>query len=159
MGRSWTQPQRQNICWPLKHNINNIMLTSKAFGKKRGWSSEKGHEMKTFEWIIFKNPLEARGLPPLGAPLVHPMNRHLRSRQCWPLKHRARSKQGWPPTKYKWKIKVVSDNTRSEDLWVDYLQKSTRRSGPTPIGCTFGAPNEVRSPTVRNANLRSVSLR
>jgi hypothetical protein len=30
-------------------------------------------EVKTFEWIIFKNPLEARGLHPLGAPLVHPM--------------------------------------------------------------------------------------
>jgi hypothetical protein len=29
--------------------------------------------MKTFEWIIFKNPLEARGLHPLGAPSVHPM--------------------------------------------------------------------------------------
>jgi hypothetical protein len=27
--------------------------------------------MKTFEWIIFKNPLEARGLHPLGAPPVH----------------------------------------------------------------------------------------
>jgi hypothetical protein len=24
--------------------------------------------MKTFEWIICKNPLEARGLHPLGAP-------------------------------------------------------------------------------------------
>jgi hypothetical protein len=30
--------------------------------------------MKTFEWIIFKNPLEARGLHPLGAPSVHPMD-------------------------------------------------------------------------------------
>jgi hypothetical protein len=29
--------------------------------------------MKTFEWIIFKNPLEARGLHPLRAPPVHPM--------------------------------------------------------------------------------------
>jgi hypothetical protein len=29
--------------------------------------------MKTFEWIIFKNPLEARGLHPLGAPPVQPM--------------------------------------------------------------------------------------
>jgi hypothetical protein len=29
--------------------------------------------MKTFEWIIFKNSLEARGLHPLGAPLVRPM--------------------------------------------------------------------------------------
>jgi hypothetical protein len=24
--------------------------------------------MKTFEWIIYKNPLEARGLHPFGAP-------------------------------------------------------------------------------------------
>jgi hypothetical protein len=30
--------------------------------------------MKTFEWIICKNPLEARGLHPLGAPLVPPMD-------------------------------------------------------------------------------------
>jgi hypothetical protein len=29
--------------------------------------------MKTFKWIIFQNPLEARGLHPLGAPPVHPM--------------------------------------------------------------------------------------
>jgi hypothetical protein len=50
---------------------------------------------------------------------------------------------------------VVSDNTRSEDLRVDCLQKSTRSSGATP----FGALNEVRSRTVRNADLRSVSLR
>jgi hypothetical protein len=35
---------------------------------------KKRHEMKTFEWIIFKNSLEARGLHPLGAPSVHPMN-------------------------------------------------------------------------------------
>jgi hypothetical protein len=40
--------------------------------------SRKRHEMKTFEWIIFKNPLEARGLHPLGAPLVHLMNHHPR---------------------------------------------------------------------------------
>jgi hypothetical protein len=30
-------------------------------------------EVKTFEWIVYKNPLEARGLHPLGAPLLHPM--------------------------------------------------------------------------------------
>jgi hypothetical protein len=30
--------------------------------------------MKTFEWIIFKHPLEARGLHPLGAPSVHPID-------------------------------------------------------------------------------------
>jgi hypothetical protein len=28
---------------------------------------------------------------------------------------------------------------------VDYFQKSTRSSGATPIGCTFGAPNESSS--------------
>ena len=31
-----------------------------------------GKTMKTFEWIIFSNPLKARGLHPLGAPSVHP---------------------------------------------------------------------------------------
>jgi hypothetical protein len=30
--------------------------------------------MKTFEWIIFSNPLKAQGLHPLGAPSVHPLN-------------------------------------------------------------------------------------
>jgi hypothetical protein len=30
--------------------------------------------VKTFEWIIRNNPLEAQGLHPLGAPLVHPTN-------------------------------------------------------------------------------------
>jgi hypothetical protein len=31
-----------------------------------------------------------------------------------------------------------------EDLRVDYLLKSTRSSGATPIGCTSGAPNKFR---------------
>jgi hypothetical protein len=30
--------------------------------------------MKTFEWIIFKNLLKARGLHPLGAPSVDPID-------------------------------------------------------------------------------------
>jgi hypothetical protein len=54
---------------------------------------------------------------------------------------------------------MIYDNTRSEDLRVDYFQKSTRSSGATPIGCTSGAPNEVQGPTVRNADLQSASLR
>jgi hypothetical protein len=54
------------------------MLISKAFSKGEGWFLEKRHEMKTFEWIIFKNPLEAQGLHPLGAPSVHPMDHHPR---------------------------------------------------------------------------------
>jgi hypothetical protein len=53
---------------------------------------------------------------------------------------------------------MISDNTRSEDLRVDYFQKSTRSSGATPIGCTFGAPNEVQGPTVRNADLQSAKF-
>jgi hypothetical protein len=44
------------------------MLISKAFDKKEMMISEKQHEMKTFEWITFSNPLKARGLHPLGAP-------------------------------------------------------------------------------------------
>jgi hypothetical protein len=48
--------------------MDDIMLTSKAFKKKKGLFSAKGHKMKTFERIVFKNPLKARGLHPLGAP-------------------------------------------------------------------------------------------
>jgi hypothetical protein len=44
------------------------MLNSKAFDEDKRMISKK-HEMKTFEWIIFSNPLNARGLHP-----VHPMN-------------------------------------------------------------------------------------
>jgi hypothetical protein len=40
------------------------MLISKAFDKKERMISEKQREMKTFEWIIFSNPLKARGLHP-----------------------------------------------------------------------------------------------
>jgi hypothetical protein len=29
-------------------------------------------KMETFEWTISKNSLKARGLHPMGAPLVHP---------------------------------------------------------------------------------------
>jgi hypothetical protein len=79
--------------------------------------------------------------------------------KCWPLKHKAKLRQGWPLKKHKQKMKVISNNTWSEDLRVDCLQKSTRSSGATPIGCTFGAPNEVRSPTVQNADLRSMNPR
>jgi hypothetical protein len=42
----------------------------------------KKHEMKTFEWIIFSNPLKARGLHPLGAPPVHPMNPEPQRTEC-----------------------------------------------------------------------------
>jgi hypothetical protein len=60
------------------------MLNSKAYGEtKTRLTSEKAQredksdfwrlKMKTFEWIIYKNPLEAWGLHPLGAPSVHPM--------------------------------------------------------------------------------------
>jgi hypothetical protein len=121
--------------------------------------SEKQQETKTFEWIIFKNPLKARGLHPLGAPVVHPMNNHPRKTKCWPLKHTTKLRQGWPLKKHKWKIKVISEKIWNEDLRVDYLQKSTRSSGATPIGCTFGVPNEFQSSTVQNVDLWSMNLR
>jgi hypothetical protein len=35
---------------------------------------------KTFEWIILKNPFEGRGLHPLGAPPVHPMDYYSKPR-------------------------------------------------------------------------------
>jgi hypothetical protein len=54
----------------------------------------KKHEMKTFEWIIFKNPLEARGL--------HPM---LTSEAQGKVKARLTSE------KHEWKMKMISDNT------------------------------------------------
>jgi hypothetical protein len=46
---------------------NDEMLISKAWDEDKPATSKK-HEMKTFEWIIFSNPLKARGLHPLGAP-------------------------------------------------------------------------------------------
>jgi hypothetical protein len=49
------------------------MLISKAWDEDEPTTSKK-QEMKTFDWIIFSNPLKARGLHSLGAPLVHPMN-------------------------------------------------------------------------------------
>jgi hypothetical protein len=49
------------------------MPNSKASDEDKMTTSKK-QEMKTFEWIIFSNPLKARGLHPLGAPSVHPMN-------------------------------------------------------------------------------------
>jgi hypothetical protein len=58
------------------------MLISKAFDGGERMISEKQREMKTFEWIIFKNTLEARGLHPLGTPSVHPMNHHPQEAEC-----------------------------------------------------------------------------
>jgi hypothetical protein len=53
-----------------------------------------------------------------------------------------------PQPKYRSKNGKIS----GEDLQVDYLLKSTRSSGATPIGCTSGAPNEVQGFTKRNAD-------
>jgi hypothetical protein len=57
------------------------MRNSKAFDEDENMISEK-REMKTFEWIIFSNPLKARGLHPLGAPPVHPMNHQPQKTEC-----------------------------------------------------------------------------
>jgi hypothetical protein len=58
------------------------MLISKAFDEKERMISKKQCEMKTFEWIIFSNPLKARGLHPLGAPSVHLMNHQPQKTEC-----------------------------------------------------------------------------
>jgi hypothetical protein len=34
----------------------------------------KKHKTKIFKWIIFKNPLKARGLHSLGVPPVRPIS-------------------------------------------------------------------------------------
>jgi hypothetical protein len=60
----------------------------------------KKHEMKTFEWIIFKNPLKARGLHPS----VHPMNHHPR-----------RSKMLTSKAQGKVKTRLTSEKARVED--------------------------------------------
>jgi hypothetical protein len=57
------------------------MLISKAFDKKEKMISEKQREMKTFEWIIFSNPLKARGLHH-WVHLVHPMNHQPQETEC-----------------------------------------------------------------------------
>jgi hypothetical protein len=64
--------------------------------------------MKTFEWIIFKNPLEARGLHPLGA---HPMNHHPRRSKMLTSKAQGKVKARLTSEKHEWKMKVISDNT------------------------------------------------
>jgi hypothetical protein len=43
------------------------MLISKAFDEKERKISKKQRETKTFERIIFSNPLKAWGLHPFGA--------------------------------------------------------------------------------------------
>jgi hypothetical protein len=44
--------------------------------------SKQGRGMKTFEWVIFGNPIKARGLHPLDAPSVHPMNHETPKATC-----------------------------------------------------------------------------
>jgi hypothetical protein len=72
------------------------------------WISEgiprKRHGMMTFEWIIFKNPLEARGLHQLNAPLVHPMNHSPR-----------RSKMLTSKAQGKIKTRLTSEKAQVED--------------------------------------------
>jgi hypothetical protein len=50
-----------------KAGTDDKMLISKA-GDEDKMMIPKKYEMRTFEWIIFSNPLKARGQHPLGAP-------------------------------------------------------------------------------------------
>jgi hypothetical protein len=97
--------------------------------------------MKTFEWIIFKNPLEAQGLHPLGAPLVHPMNHHFKSRQCQLLKHMARLKARLTSNKsasrkYKWFLMKTFE-------WIIFKNPLEAR-GLHPLGAPLAHPMEFR---------------
>jgi hypothetical protein len=65
---------------------------------KRNNLQAKRHKGKTFEWIILKNPFEGRGLHPLGAPPVHPMDYHSKPRKYQLLRRETRLK-GQPSTK------------------------------------------------------------
>jgi hypothetical protein len=70
----------------------------------KGLLSAKRHEMKTFEWIIFKNPLEARGLHPLGAPPVHPINHHFERKQRQFPRHKTKLKARFLMKTFEWII-------------------------------------------------------
>jgi hypothetical protein len=141
----------KNVCWPLKHNVNDIMLISKAFDKRKGWFLKNGMKQRPSSGLFSKIHSKLGGYTHWVH--LHPMNHHPREAKCWPLKHKVKLRPSWLLKKHKWKIKVISEKTWNEDLRVDYLQKSTRSSGATPIGCTFGAPNEFRSSTKQNADL------
>jgi hypothetical protein len=71
--------QRTSIKCPISHRANKLHYLARY-----GWivNSAVKDKRKTFEWFILKNPLEGRGLHPLGAPLVHPMDYHSKPRQC-----------------------------------------------------------------------------
>jgi hypothetical protein len=68
--------------------------------------------MKTFEWIIFSNPLKARGLHPLGAPPVHPMNPQPLRTKCWSLKHKPVIEHRFLKYKAKTVERAEKDNRR-----------------------------------------------
>jgi hypothetical protein len=127
------------------------MLTSKAFDKRKWWFSEKSTKWRPSSELFSKIHSKLGGY-------THWV--HLRCTQwiiipeeakCWSLKHKAKLRQGWPLKKHEWKMKMISDNTWSEDLRVDCLQKSTRSSRATPNG--------LHSSTVQNADLRSTNPR
>jgi hypothetical protein len=129
------------------------MLTSKAFDKRKGWFLKKKRD--TMRWRP-SSGLFSKIHSKLGG---YTMNSHPRKIKCWPLKHTAKLRQGWPLKKHRWKVKIISEKTWNEDLRVDHLQKSTQSSGATPIGCTFGAPNELQSSTIQNADLWGMNQR
>jgi hypothetical protein len=64
------------------------MRISEGIRQKERMIPRKRHKMKTFEWIIFKNSLEARGLHHL----VHPMNSNHHPRRSKMLTSKAQGK-------------------------------------------------------------------
>ena len=103
-------------CWSLKHRLMEKCWFLRHESKLETMVSKK-HGMKTFEWIIFSNPLKARGPHTLGVPSGAP-----NSSQYLKAKMLVSKAWRWRPLN-------------------GLLLKSTQSSGATPIGCTFGAPN------------------
>jgi hypothetical protein len=109
------------------------------------------HKMKIFKWIIFKNPLKARGLHPLGAPSVHPVDflipedRMLISKawneNLWAVYFQkpTQSSKCWLP-KHDMKTRCWSPKHQTETFEKAVFTESLKVLETTPNRCIFGAP-------------------
>jgi hypothetical protein len=76
--------------------------------------------------------IKARGLHPMGAPSVHPMESWNFEAECWTLNHTMKT------------FELI-------------ISKSNQSSWTTPIGCTFGAPNRVMKYQKKMVNSKASS--
>jgi hypothetical protein len=85
----------KTVCWPIKHKVDDIMLISKAFDEEERRISKNSIRWRPSSGLFSSNPLKARGLHPLGAPPVHPIDHQPQRTKCWFLKHELKMKQCW----------------------------------------------------------------